>query len=58
MNVHDNIKMIPELIIIPRREVVRAGNRWIIYLPQDYNELWKSLKESRKKVRVYIEVLD
>ena len=52
------IKLIPKLIVIPRRELVRLGERWIIYLPQDYSELWRLLKEQGKKVRVYIEILD
>jgi len=54
----DKIKIIPREIFIPRREVVRLGERWIIYLPQDYSELWEELKRQGKKVRVYIEVID
>jgi len=52
------LKIIPELIIIPEREVVKLGERWIIYLPQQYAAVWKELKEKNKKVRVYIEILD
>jgi len=52
------IKLIPKLIVIPRRELVRLGERWIIYLPQDYAEIWEELKRQGKKVRVYIEVIE
>ena len=54
----EDIKIIPRLIIIPRREIVRHGKRWIIYLPNNYEELWRKLKEKGVKVRVYIEVLN
>jgi len=54
----EEIKLIPKLIIIPKREIVRLGERWIIYLPQNYEELWRILKEQGRKVRVYIEVIE
>jgi len=53
-----NLRYIPKEIFIPRREIVRLGERWIIYLPQDYSELWKLLKEQGKRIRVYIEIID
>lgn len=53
-----NLKFIPKEIIIPKREVVRLGERWIIYLPQDYTEVWEELKRQGKKVRIYIEVIE
>jgi len=53
-----NLKLIPELIVIPEREVVRLGDRWIVYLPQQYSALWEELKKRKKKVRIYIEVID
>jgi len=56
--VKPNLKYIPKEIFIPRREIVRLGERWIIYLPQNYDELWEELKRQGKKVRVYIEVID
>lgn len=52
------LKIIPKLIIIPRREIVRMGQRWIVYLPMDYSELWEELKRQGKKVRIYIEVVN
>lgn len=53
-----NLRYIPREIFIPKREIVKLGNRWIIYLPQDYSDLWELLKEQGKKVRVFIEVMD
>ena len=53
-----SLRFIPKEIIIAKREVVRLGERWIIYLPQDYAEIWEELKKQGKKVRVYIEVID
>jgi len=53
-----SLKIIPQLIIVPEREIVRMGDRWIIYLPQQYSELWEELKKRRKKVRVYIEIIE
>lgn len=50
--------VIPRLIYIPPREVVRLGNRWIIYLPIDYNEVWEAIKKQSMKVKVYIEVVE
>ena len=47
-----------EVFIIPKREVVRSGGRWIIYLPIEYGDVWRELKKQGRKVRVYIEVLD
>jgi len=34
--------------------VVRLGNRWIIYLPVDMNELWEAIKGEGRKVKVYL----
>jgi len=52
------LRIIPQIIVVPEREVVKLGERWIIYLPQQYAEIWEELKRQRKKVRVYIEVLE
>jgi len=57
-SVSRSLKIIPQLIIVPEREVVRLGERWIIYLPQQYSALWEELKRQKKKVRVYIEVIN
>lgn len=53
-----NLRIIPREIFIPKREVVKLGNRWVIYLPVDMNDLWRTIKEQGKKIRVYIEVMD
>ena len=50
--------VIPKLIYILPREIVRLGNRWIIYLPLDYNEIWEAIKRQGKKVKIYIEVIE
>jgi len=54
----ENISLLPKIIYIPPREIVRLGSRWIVYLPQDHNELWEAIKKSGKKVRIYIEVIE
>ena len=54
----DSIHVIPHVIFVPKREVVRLGSRWIIYLPKDYNEVWEAIKRQKKKVKVYIVVVD
>ena len=54
----EEIKVIPKVILIPKREVVRHGNRYIIYLPIDYNDLWEKIKKMGVKVRIYVEVLN
>ena len=53
-----NLRIVPNLIVLPKREIVRMGERWIIYLPQDYGVIWEELKKQGKKVRVYIEVIE
>jgi len=58
INMPDSIKIIPPVIMLPRKEVVRMGNRYIIYLPVEYNMLWEELKHRGKKVRVYLEIID
>jgi len=52
-------KIIPNTIYIGERSLVRMGeNRWLVYLPVELNDLWEYIKNSGKKVRVYIEILD
>ncbi len=52
------VSLIPKVIYVPPREVVRLGGRWIVYLPQEYKELWEAIKRSGKRVRLYIEVVE
>ena len=54
----EGIHVVPKVIFVPKREVVRLGNRWIIYLPMDYNEVWEAIKKQERKVKVYIEVVE
>lgn len=54
----EGIHVVPKVIFVPKREVVRLGNRWIIYLPMDYNEVWEAIKKQGRKVKVYIEVVE
>ncbi len=51
-------KIIPEVIIVGEREIVRMGKRWIVYLPIELNDVWETIKRQRRKVRIYIEVLE
>lgn len=51
-------RIIPEVIIVGEREIVRMGERWIIYLPTKLNDVWETIKRQRKRVRIYIEVKD
>jgi shikimate kinase len=32
--------------------------KYVIYLPKDLNEIWRELHEHRKKINIYIEILD
>lgn len=53
----DWVHIIPREMLIPPREIVRLGNRWIIYLPKDYNEVWEEIKRRGLKVRVLIQLV-
>ncbi|MEM1696008.1 MAG: hypothetical protein QXM12_05080 [Nitrososphaerota archaeon] len=54
----ESIKVLPKVIYVPPREIVKTGkDRWIIYLPRDYNEIWEEIKRRGLKVKLYVEVL-
>jgi len=53
----EEIKIIPRVIVIPKHGIVKHGNRYILYLPTNYNDIWEGLKKMGKKVRVYIEII-
>ena len=53
-----SLRIVPNLIIIPKQELVKVGNRWIVYLPTDINDLWEELKRQGRKVRLYVEVVE
>ncbi|NPA98091.1 MAG: hypothetical protein GXO43_01810 [Crenarchaeota archaeon] len=54
----EDIKVIPSLIFIPPRRIVRMGNRWIIYLPLEYGEIWENVRKNNKKIKAYIVIVD
>ena len=53
----ESIKIVPRVIIVPRREVVKHGKRYIVYLPSNLNDVWEEIKSRGKKVRIYVEVI-
>jgi len=52
----DEFRVIPQVIYVPKREIVKLGDRWIIYLPRDMGELWEAIKREGRKVKVYLVV--
>jgi hypothetical protein len=44
------IKMIP----IPRRSVVKEHKMFKVYLPLEYNDVWRALHEQKRKVDVVV----
>jgi len=52
----EDIQIIPTTIYVGKRELVRLGKRWIIYLPVDYNDIWEKIKTEGRKVKVYLVV--
>ena len=50
------IKFVREIPIM-RRMIIKAGNRYFIYLPTEYNEIWEYLHENKIKVNLIIEIL-
>lgn len=55
----EDLVMLPKVIYLPSRELVRLGrDRWIVYLPKEYNELWEEIKRRRLKVRIFIQLVE
>jgi hypothetical protein len=46
------IKTIP----VMRRRIIKAGNRFFVYLPTDLNDLWRYLHENKIEVNLVIEI--
>jgi hypothetical protein len=46
------IKTIP----VMRRKIVRAGNRYFVYLPMELNDLWRYLHDNKIEVNLVIEI--
>ena len=44
--------------VIPggRRHIVRMGPRYLVYLPQNLNNVWEYLHEQKQRVNIYIVV--
>ncbi|MEM4975971.1 MAG: hypothetical protein QXT64_01450 [Desulfurococcaceae archaeon] len=53
------LHILPRDIYVPAREVVKLGrDRWIIYLPRDFNDVWEEIKRRGLKVRIYIQLVE
>ncbi len=46
------IKTIP----VMKRRIIKAGNRYFVYLPTDYNDLWRYLHDNKIEVNLVIEI--
>jgi len=46
------IKTVP----VMRRRIVKAGNRFFVYLPTDYNDLWRYLHDNKIEINLVIEI--
>ena len=44
------------LMCLGPRSVVKASNRFMIWLPIHLNGLWEELRRTKKKVKVYVEI--
>ncbi|MEM1842694.1 MAG: hypothetical protein QXL19_10000 [Ignisphaera sp.] len=54
-----HLRILPRDIYVPAREVVKQSrDRWIIYLPRDFNAVWEEIKRRGLKVRIYIQVVE
>ena len=45
-------------IPIMRRRIVKAGNRYFIYLPTDFNDIWRYLHDNKIEVNLVIVIPD
>ena len=43
-------------IPVMRRKIIKAGNRYFVYLPTDYNDLWRYLHDNKIEVNLVIEI--
>ena len=46
------IKTIP----VMKRRIIKAGNRYFVYLPTDLNDIWQYLHDKRIEVNLVIEI--
>jgi len=48
-----------KIIPLMKRKIAQLGeSRFVIYLPTELNELWRELHDGKKRVNVYIEIVD
>jgi len=48
-----------KIIPLMRRKIAQLGeSRFVIYLPTELNELWRGLHDGKKRINVYIEIVD
>ena len=45
-------------ILVMRRKIIKAGNRYFVYLSMDYNDLWQYLHNNKIEVNLVIEILE
>jgi len=45
-------------MLVARRRITRAGGRYFIYLPVEYNEVWEHWYENGAVLRMVIEVVE
>jgi hypothetical protein len=41
---------------VMKRRIVKAGNRYFIYLPTDFNDIWRYLHDNKIEVNLVIEI--
>ena len=44
------------VLYLGERSIVKMGNRFVITLPQEFKDLWLELSQTKKKVKVFIEI--
>ena len=45
-------------MLVARRRITRAGGRYFIYLPVEYNEVWEHWYENGAVLNIVIEVVE
>ncbi len=45
-------------MLVARRRITKAGGRYFIYLPVEYNEVWEHWYENGAVLRMVIEVVE
>lgn len=50
--------VVPKTVFAGRRNIVKSGSRYAVYLPATFEPLWRKLHEAGVKVDVYLEVVE